>query len=136
MARPYILQKDQGQIPVAQYENLAGTGSEPVKGEDGAYYVNVRKEPRRTAQAFEQLTVADTITALTSATYAGTRFAVVEIRDAAISFRIDGGNPTSTVGHIATDGTLIELTSLSDITNFKAIRTTATSATIAITYSN
>jgi len=42
MARPYDTEKDASGIPVPQYETVAGTESEPWKGEDDAAFVHPR----------------------------------------------------------------------------------------------
>ena len=90
------------------------------------------------ADGFEQLTIDATVggIALTAATYGNAPKAVITVETAQIRFRIDGGVPTATVGHIADIGDQIELSSVEDIANFRAIRTGSVSAVISATYSN
>lgn len=84
----------------------------------------------------ESLTIDATVggIALTAGTYGTARYAEISIEVAEIRFRVDGGAPTSTVGHIASPPDIIELESAEDIAAFRAIRTGATSATIFVTY--
>ena len=87
---------------------------------------------------FEQITVDNTAggKALTAAKYSGASKALITVETAQIRFRVDGGAPTSTVGHVADIDDQIELDSVEDIANFRAIRTGTTSATISVTYSD
>ena len=90
------------------------------------------------ADGFEQITIDATVggKALTAATYGNAPKAIITIETAQIRFRVDGGAPTATIGHIADIGDQIELNSVEDIANFKAIRTGSVSAVISVTYSN
>lgn len=51
---------------------------------------------------FEQLTVDDTAggIALTASKYKGALSATITVENADIRFRIDGGSPTATLGHL------------------------------------
>jgi len=42
-----------------------------------------------------------------------------------IRYRVDGSNPTTSVGHVADPGDIIHLEGLSELVNFRAIRTSA-----------
>ena len=86
--------------------------------------------------AFESVTVDDTADILTAATYGTSKRALLTVETAQIRFRLDGTAPTSSVGHIANAGDQIVLASNGDIANFKAIRTTSTSATLRCSYSS
>ena len=88
------------------------------------------------ANAFEQITIPNTAggTILTSATYATNTKAYITVENNNIRFRIDGGIPTATLGHLAVMGGLIELNSNSDIVNFKGIAVSETSAVLNCTY--
>ena len=88
------------------------------------------------ASAFESVTVDDTADILTAATYGTSKRALLTVETAQIRFRLDGTAPTSSVGHIANAGDQIVLASNGDIANFKAIRTTSTSATLRCSYSS
>ena len=89
------------------------------------------------AQAFEKITVDNTVggKALTSGTFGTRRYAYIQVETAPMRFRIDGGAPTTTDGHLVNPGDAIPLDSNEDITAFRAIRTTATNAVIQVTYS-
>jgi len=89
------------------------------------------------ATAFEQVTVDNTAggTILTVLTYVTNTKANISVEGNNIRFRIDGGIPTALIGHLAVDGSLIELNSNSDIANFKGIAIDATNAILTCTYS-
>ena len=83
----------------------------------------------------EVLTVADT--AVGFATLNPPRppdEAVVQVRDAQISMRIDGTAPTATVGTFFDALAVFKVTTGKDITNFKAIRTGTVSAKLHIKF--
>jgi hypothetical protein len=90
------------------------------------------------ANNFEQVTVDATAggVKLTANKYGTSKKASVTVETAQIRFRVDGGVPTTTVGHLADIGDEISLESNEDIVNFKAIRVSSTSALITVTYSN
>lgn len=84
--------------------------------------------------SFETVTVADTAISLTAGTYTTAIRAVISVETATLRYRVDGTAPTASVGHIANDGDVIILESSIAISNFQAIRTTGTSASISATY--
>ena len=87
-------------------------------------------------QAYEAVTVAGTSKALTAGTYSTRRYALITVETAPIRFTLDGTPPVAaTTGHLVYAGDQIELDSNEDITSFRAIRETATSATLQVTYS-
>lgn len=97
-------------------------------------FIKTNKE----ANAFEQVTIPNTAggTGLTALTYGTNTKAYISVEGANIRYRIDSGIPTATLGHLVVAGNTIELNSNSDITNFKAITVTATSAVLDCTYSS
>ncbi len=82
----------------------------------------------------ESLTVTGTAGGLTLATVraAGEDHAVITVETATIRFAVDGTTATATVGHVASPGDVITLDSSAELTNFSAIRTTGTSATLKV----
>jgi len=92
------------------------------------------------------LTIPGASTALTSTIYApatvadaaptqGARVAVISVETAALRYRIDGvAAPTASEGHECLPGDQIIISGSTNIANFRAIRETATSATIRATY--
>jgi len=91
------------------------------------------------AYDFESVTVANTAIGLTSSKYYPTdapmaRSVIITVETAQIRFRMDGTNPTATEGHIAEIGDAITISGIVNIKNFRAIRTTSTSATIKVSY--
>ena len=92
--------------------------------------------PGSVAAQFGQLAIDNTAggVALVPALYGTHKRALITVETAQIRFRIDGGAPTSTVGHILNPGDTITLDSNSDIANFKAIRTGTLSGLITATY--
>jgi hypothetical protein len=89
-------------------------------------------------QAFEQLTVSNTVKTLTEGVYKPNRRekaqkAFISVETDAIRFLTNGDTPTSSFGMPASNGDTIELESFDEIAKFKAIRVT-NDATINITY--
>lgn len=58
----------------------------------------------------------------------------ITVEDAQIRYRVDSGAPTSTVGHILNPMDIITIEGIHNLTNFKAIRTGATSGKLQVTY--
>lgn len=91
-------------------------------------------------KAFEVLTVDNTVRSLNSEIYSKNggleccNKATIEIETADIRYRVDGGEPTTTVGILAGAGDIITLVGRTELKLFRAIRTTATSATLNIDY--
>lgn len=84
--------------------------------------------------AHETLTISSTAVALTAATYAGARAALITVEDASVRYRFDGGTPTSSVGHVADAGDIITLETANELVAFKAIRKDGSDATISVSY--
>lgn len=90
----------------------------------------------KTSEAFEQLTIDATVggKALTSATYGTARYAEISVETAPIRFTVDGTPPTITLGHLVSPNDVIRIDSAEDIAAFRAIRATATSGVINVSY--
>lgn len=93
------------------------------------------------AYAYEAITVADTAIGFTAANVATDRGdrkdpqkAICTLETAQIRFRIDGGDPTTTVGHVLNPGDVVEITGPADMINFRAIRTGSTSGSLKVSY--
>jgi len=88
--------------------------------------------------AFETITVADTALGLpqTVATIPANAavWILITVETAAVRFRLDGTNPTATVGHVLEPGDILTLTSQEQMDGFKVIRRDGISATIQVSY--
>lgn len=84
----------------------------------------------------EVKTVSGTAVGLTAATYVHAVSAVIQVQAEPIRWRIDGTDPTGSVGFIAPAGSEIYLDAYNEIANFKAIKDGAADgdATLQITY--
>ena len=89
------------------------------------------------ATEYESITVDNTVggKTCTTAKVGTSTKAFITVETAQIRFTVDGAAPTTTVGHLANEGDIIELDSAEDIAAFRAIRTGSVSATIHCTYS-
>jgi hypothetical protein len=97
--------------------------------------------------AFETFTVGQAVTTLDADIYKDTSNAagaaarqpameaVISVENASMRFRTDGGNPSSTDGHLVAANTFITVTGLTAIANFKAYTPSGT-ATVQVTYYN
>lgn len=87
---------------------------------------------------FEQVTVAATAIGFTVAEYQSgdkkAQIAFLTVETADIRYTYDGTTPTSTIGHLLTDGSSLTLKGAHDIENFRAIRTGAVSAVLSCTF--
>jgi len=86
----------------------------------------------------ESLTVTNAVKTLTSAklNVSGYEKAVrvyITVEGDSIRYRLDGGDPSSTVGHLAYTGEAIEIEGKTNLERFKTIRVT-TDATLHVTY--
>ena len=84
------------------------------------------------AENYETLTVSDTIETLTPG---ANTYGFITVEDAPIRFRVDGGDPSATVGTLLGAGDSLGLDSVEDLANFKAIRRSTTDAVIHVIYS-
>ena len=91
-------------------------------------------------KAFETLTISSTAIGLTPNIYSKNNGlemcnkATILVEDANIRYRVDGGNPTSTLGLLANNGDVISLIGRSELKLFRAIREAAADATITCDY--
>ncbi len=91
------------------------------------------------AYDYEQITVSSTAVGLTTSKIEpanGPRAAkvLIYVSGAQIRFRVDGTDPTSTSGMVIDAGSYFEVIGYHDISNFKAIRTGSTDATLDVIY--
>jgi hypothetical protein len=90
--------------------------------------------------AFEQVTVDDTADALTAATYDPASgngpaiVAMIQVETAQVRYRIDGTNPTATVGTLLDAGDELVVWGTMDIQSIRFIRTGGVSATLNVHY--
>ena len=88
-------------------------------------------------KVFGSLTVADTAIGFPDADILSgdkeAKMVTISSEDAASRFRIDGGDPTTTVGHLLNSDVYIEIEGINAVRKFRAIRTTATSAKLKYT---
>lgn len=102
--------------------------------------------PAATTIDFEALAVSTTAVGLTATEYQKSvstgdskdrvtaNRAVITVEAQSLRYRLDGTAPTSTVGHLATAGDVIELNGIHQIVNFLAIRSSGTDSAIHVTY--
>lgn len=88
---------------------------------------------------YESVTVAATAIGLTAAKYSPTgaqhaRRAVCRVETAAIRYRADGTNPTTSEGMLADSGDTIIVSGIEDIRRIKFIRDGATSGVLKVSY--
>lgn len=90
--------------------------------------------------AFEQVTVAAAAIGLTAATYdpvggnGPAKCATLLLETAQIRYRVDGTNPTATVGTPMEIGERVTIWGTADLKNFRAIRTGGTSGVLNVEY--
>ena len=91
-------------------------------------------------KAFEVLTISDSVKALSAGIYSKNsgleccNKATIMVDLAGIRYRVDGGEPTASVGLFANSGDVITLLGRSELKLFRAIRSTSTSASISCDY--
>ena len=89
------------------------------------------------AIAQERITVADSVVRLTFSNFTSpplAKTALITVETATIRWLSDGTSPTSTTGNLAYSGDVIRLENQSELWEFRAIRTGATSGVIQVTY--
>lgn len=85
--------------------------------------------------AFESLAVAGSAVGFTAGTIGGNRtHALITCETAAVRFRFDGTDPTSSVGHLLEKGDIMVCESQQQVTNIRFIRKTGQSATLQCSY--
>ena len=80
----------------------------------------------------QKLTVADSAVGLTVPS--GVNYACISIEDAAVRLRVDGTNPTATIGFLASAGQELKIFGNDQLTTIKFIRDTSTSGVLNIQY--
>ena len=91
-------------------------------------------------KAFEKLTVSNVSKALSAEIYSKNsgleccNKATLLVEDANIRYRVDGGDPTATLGLLANSGDVISLIGRSELKLFRAIRTALTDASLSCDY--
>jgi hypothetical protein len=94
---------------------------------------------RGEAIGFENISVDSGVVSLNAAIYnppsgqAAAR-AFITAEAGAMRYRVDGQNPTASVGHPLLDSDFLELESIYLIKNFRAIKHTAAAGKISVTY--
>lgn len=83
---------------------------------------------------FEPITVAAVAIGCTLATAGDANHALITSEGANFRYRIDGTDPTASVGHLVLAGAVMHLEGKSEITNFRAIRDDSTDITLSVTY--
>lgn len=83
---------------------------------------------------FESITVSSVVIALTAAKYgkSGVNSILVTVETASVRFRVDGGDPSSAVGHLIDTGG--KLLFSGDLSKVKFIRAAASDALIQVSY--
>jgi len=90
--------------------------------------------------SFEQLTVTSAVQVLTPAKYTaqggftGASEAFLTLNGGNIRYKYEGGTPSSTEGHLLTDGGMLVLKGQQQMKDFKCIKTGASDSEISITY--
>lgn len=90
--------------------------------------------PERQSSSFEAITVADTAISLTSANVQGAVAAEITVENGPIRFRTDGVAATATVGHLLSDGDVLFLDNISEMSALSMFRDGATSGDISVSY--
>lgn len=92
--------------------------------------------------AYEQL-VVDGVTQLTEATFTTTtkdgdvqvaKRAIITVENAQLRYRMDGGNPTTTLGHLLNPQDILVIIGNQNMLNFRAIKTGSTNSEINGSY--
>jgi len=90
----------------------------------------------RYGDAHDSITIDNTVggVSLTAASAARANRVFITAETADMRFRYDSGAPTTTVGHLLSDGDTLTLYGTQNIKNFLAIRTGETSGVLKVTY--
>ena len=82
----------------------------------------------------ETLAVDSTVRRFNPKKYANADIAHIDVQVAAIRYYLDGSNPSTTSGHIAYPGDIIDLENRKEIEDFAAIEDTATDAVLEVSF--
>lgn len=88
----------------------------------------------QTFSAFETITVSSTAIGLTAGSINGKSIAFLTLETAQIRYRLDGTNPTASVGHILDAGDNLSLDGVGTLANLKMIRVGGSDGTIQASY--
>ena len=83
---------------------------------------------------FETLTVSTTALSLTAAMSARAAVAFITVETQAVRYRLDGQNPTASVGHALLAGDVLELDGFWEIDKFRVIRRDGADSTLRVSY--
>ena len=83
---------------------------------------------------FESLTVSTKVLPLTRVVLGDRDQAFITIESQAVRYRVDGGDPTATVGIVLNAGDILELSGRNEVTQFRVIRRDGADATLRATY--
>lgn len=86
------------------------------------------------ATAYENLTVSTAALQLTAATFLSATGAIILVEDAAVRFRLDGTDPSTSVGLMAEVGSYIYLTTQDQVQRFRVIRRDSGDAILRVQY--
>jgi hypothetical protein len=91
------------------------------------------------ALSYEAITVTNAVIGFTAGLLnpggaAPPRGAILTLETASIRWRIDGGNPSGTVGHLMATTDSIVLHGANTLANFRAYRATGADASLRVTY--
>lgn len=86
------------------------------------------------AKAFETITVSTTAIGLTTVTRDDANHALLTSEGADFRYRVDGTDPTASVGHLVLAGAVLVLEGRGELQNFKAIRDAAVDITLSVSY--
>lgn len=90
--------------------------------------------PSANYSAYESITVATTAIGFSANLISGKTVAYMTLETAQIRYRLDGTAPTATEGHVLDFPATLELSGATNLANFKAIRTGATSGVLKCSY--
>jgi hypothetical protein len=126
MARPSV-RLDVGEPGQGAWEDQAGDAA-------GTLFTIDQREPGAVWDQLETITVSTTALRLTAATYTNHDVARVNVQAQAVRYRLDGVNPTTSVGAIAAAASVIELQNVYEIAGFRVIRDDASDSTLSVQY--
>lgn len=102
-------------------------------GNSAGKVTNIADSLANETVGFEQLSISQTVTALTPEVYGDAIKAVICIEDSPIRFLTTGNDPSGSVGLLALSNTYIVLEGRWEVENFKCIASTGT-AKLSIEY--
>lgn len=85
------------------------------------------------ATTFETITVSVAAIGITEAKRLGNNHALLTSEDADYRYRLDGTDPTASVGHLVLAGAALVLEGSNELRKFRAIRDAAADITLSVT---